>query len=417
MVEAKVTPDLKPELKLRLKLYPKIRFFVDLLEKSGAELQEEIRRDPSFFSGIEFVSSGGEPENWERISQESENLRAKLFEQYSMMEDDPIKLKIAEFLIYSADEKGFLPISVEEVSKYLDVNPELVEKVRQEIALLDPPGVCALNWREMLKFQAIAKEAPSEVLTFIENVELALEKPEEFSKKFGIPLEKIEEIKEYVANNMTPYVMLEPASNELKTTRIDMEFKKDPHKGWQVELHNVPNITISNAYLSLVDDPAVSEEQKRYIRNQIKKARMIIDAIKRKYELLKKVGEYIVVRQKKFLEGEGELEPLTMTEIARAFEVEPSTISRLVKNKLVKTPRGIMNLRDFFVYGVKGVSQKEIEKRIREIVDNEDKSNPLSDSEIAKILKEEGIRISRRTVAKYRRKLRIPPYTQRKAEA
>ena len=174
--------------------------------------------------------------------------------------------------------------------------------------------------------------------------------------------------------------------------------------------HQIPKIRISQQYIKLLQDPNTPPETKKYIREKMKSARELISALEQRNQTILKIANFLVEYQKDFFkDGKSALKPLTLRQVAEATGLDESTISRAVNGKYMETPFGIIELRELFSGQVKGISSERIKERIKELIAGEDPKKPLSDQKIAQILKEEGIDVARRTVAKYREELKILP--------
>ena len=182
----------------------------------------------------------------------------------------------------------------------------------------------------------------------------------------------------------------------------------------RVDDRSLPDIRISPRYLKMLEDPKLPAETKAYIRERIAAAHAVAEAVERRQETITQIAQAIFDAQPGFFEkGLKGLRPLTMHEIAARVGVHPATVSRTVNDKYVSTPKGTVELRKFFSQGFATedggeVSKDEVAEKIRALIDGEDKAAPLSDDRIARALAAAGLKVARRTVAKYRLKLDIP---------
>lgn len=193
---------------------------------------------------------------------------------------------------------------------------------------------------------------------------------------------------------------------------------------WKVRVpeRNLPEIRISKSFVKLLEDPNATSETKAYVREKIEAANALRDAIAERQETIRKIAQSIVDVQSEVFEKRSmaAVKPLTMEQVAKETDVHNSTVSRTVRDKYMQTPLGVIELRKFFVAGLKSenggeaVSNVAVIEQISQIVESEDKSKPLSDQKIADLLKERGITVARRTVAKYRESLRIPGTAERR---
>jgi len=182
----------------------------------------------------------------------------------------------------------------------------------------------------------------------------------------------------------------------------------------------IPHLRISNTYKDLMSQSGSSAEVRDYIREKIRAGKFLIKSLQQRQQTILNIGNEIVKRQREFMEkGVSHLRPMTMVQVAEVVGVHETTVSRAVSNKYIDTPQGIFELKYFFTSGIQtdngsGVSNTSVKDMVAEMFKNENTGKPLSDQEIVKMLKEKGIVIARRTVAKYRAELNILPSNLRK---
>jgi len=235
----------------------------------------------------------------------------------------------------------------------------------------------------------------------------------------------IEEVKEaiLVIARLTPSPGLSVADRRIPriTPDVIVEYADDG-KGYTVKLArgNEPRLRISRKYLDMLKDRTMDKSARAYLKQHQESAAALIDAISFRKDRLLEVAEAVVERQAAFFdEGPEAMKVLRMSELATQFDCDPSTISRTVAEKYIQSPRGIHPLREFFVGGTESgsgetTSWDSVKARVRTLIAQEDKSKPLSDDQVVKVLAKEDITLSRRTVAKYRQQLNIAPARQRK---
>ncbi|MDA8876485.1 RNA polymerase sigma-54 factor, partial [Akkermansiaceae bacterium] len=182
----------------------------------------------------------------------------------------------------------------------------------------------------------------------------------------------------------------------------------------------LPRLRINDQYKDILSSSTGDKKTRNYLRNQIRDGRMIIRAVDQRQETILAIAREIIDRQEPFLKnGTRFLKPLTMNDIAEVIGVHPTTISRAVAGKYIDTPHGMMEMRKFFATGYQtsdgtDISNEGVREALQDLVDAEDSAKPLSDSKLEKMLKEQGISVARRTVAKYREQLGILPSHLRK---
>ncbi len=188
----------------------------------------------------------------------------------------------------------------------------------------------------------------------------------------------------------------------------------------ETDERSLPEIRLSPKFMELLKDPNQSAETKAYVRERIAAAQAFREAVARRQETVSSIANFIFDRQQEFFTGGfAALKPLTELEVAKAVGVHGTTVSRTVRDKYAATPQGTIELRRFFAVGVKAgdgsvVSQDTVLAALRDVIDGEDKSKPLSDEKIAERLKAAGYPVARRTVAKYRDRLGIPGASERR---
>ncbi|MEO1530466.1 MAG: RNA polymerase factor sigma-54, partial [Planctomycetota bacterium] len=289
---------------------------------------------------------------------------------------------------------------------------------------LEPTGVAARSLSECLLMQ-LRPEFPhfEEMQKLIaEHLEdLAGNRLPQIQKKTGYSIDLIQTVRdelqilnpkpgaafmETYVPNVTPDILLE--QDEDGTYRV------------QLDDDRVPTLHISEYYRNRLQDPSCSDEEREYIKRKINSAQWLIESIEQRRSTLTRVAEAIVEHQKKFFEeGPEAIEPLKMQQIAEKVGVHVTTVSRAVNDKWMQTPRGIIPLHRLFVGGTvtedgEDVAWDTIRLKLQELIDSEDKSDPLSDEGLVKKLGEAGLTVARRTVTKYRKRMGIPSSRQRK---
>jgi RNA polymerase sigma-54 factor len=329
------------------------------------------------------------------------------------------ELEIAELIILNLEEDGYLTTSPEELANDEFGVQEIIE-VSKKLQRFEPVGCACRNERETLLVQLEVLGYTQDAIEYV----LVQNHFEDFKK-----------------NHYT---------NILKTLKIDEErllkakeviMKLDPKPGWQCSSatsryispdfivrwrdnslvaqlndENTPRVRVRRQYLEILKNPKnVPSEQLDFIRQRVQAAHNLIIAIEQRRRTLTRIIDNILDYQREFFEqGYNYLKPITMTEFAKQLNVNPSTISRAIANKYLESPWGIHQLKFFFNPPVSHTDKGIIFKKIKEIIDGEDKSSPLSDTQIAKQLSRQGIIISRRTVSKYRDILHVPAHQFRR---
>ena len=334
------------------------------------------------------------------------------------------QIEIGEFLIDNVNENGYLDIKPEDISTHMKVSSDAVDEVKRHIQTFDPPGICAMNLKECLLIQLRQKECADPVIfNLVENFldDLASNRISAIAKKNNIDIKEVLEKLEYIKS-------LEPKpgrafcnNGEVRYIIPDVLVKKAGNK-FEVQINEdrIPTLEINDYGKRIFVNGNLTHREYNYYHNEIKNAEWFIKCIEQRKKTLIKVARSIVERQSDFFKTEKNiLKPLTLKEIAQELGIHESTVSRAISGKYMQCPGGIFELRYFFPSKINvdkgsGMSSINAKNLIGDIVNSEDKANPVNDSEIAELLHKQGIQISRRTVAKYRSELEIPTVDRRK---
>ncbi|HHT84901.1 MAG: RNA polymerase factor sigma-54 [Bacillota bacterium] len=352
-------------------------------------------------------------------AQPNVSIRGHLLSQLGVIRLDPKEQSIARFIIESIDDNGYLQSTPREIASATASCPEQVESVLKLVQKFDPPGVAARNLRECLELQAEAKGLSPLALEIIRHHldDLARGRYSKICQSTNACLKQVLRARDSI-------VKLQPKPGaafsgghvtfivpDIAVKRIGDEFV--------VILNDsaLPSIRWNPYYRKLLISG--EKDARSYLIKQMKRARFLLRSIEQRRITISRVMESIVGRQRRFfLEGPGHLEPMTLKDVADELDIHDSTVSRAVSGKYVDTPFGVFPCKMFFSPGVESygqeVSQYNIKRMIEEMVRNEDPGAPLTDSQIAHGLNSQGVEIARRTVAKYRSQLGIPPSNRRK---
>lgn len=352
-----------------------------------------------------------------------QTLQEYLLEQFHCDAPDHLRA-FGDFLIHHLDENGRLQTSLPELAAVFGgVTREEAEQTLRLIQKLDPPGVGARDLKECLLLQ-ITPETPLRemLITLISNHldDIIQNRLPLIERKTGYSMEAIKTTIEQM-RTLNPFPGRGFEKSSVQTITPDLKVEKGEDGKYRVSLIDeyVPQLRLNRRYLRMLEqnpDPATKE----FIKRKIESAKWLMEAIEQRYNTLKRVAQAIVDKQTDFLEqGPEYIRPLKMQDIADVVGVHVTTVSRAVDDKHIATPRGIFPLKRFFGGGTQtadgeDVAWENIRLKLKEIVDNEDKSNPLSDDDIVTALQQHGLNLARRTVTKYRKALNIPSSRQRK---
>ena len=357
------------------------------------------------------------------------SLNDYLMDQWKFIEVDELVKRTGKHLINNIDDAGFLRTPLEELIRTMSDAPEtaVFALALKLVQSLDPPGVGARDIKECLLLQlAIEAEAGRDVSLEIELVtnflrDIEMNRLPQIAKRTGKPLEAIKSALENLSHlNPRPGSVI----GQRNVPIIVPDAIVDLDDSGQVVLNmsdgNTPRLLISKAYQRMARDSKTAKDAKKFIMNNVRSAQWLMGAIDQRRQTVHRVIVEVFRKQKEFLEsGQEALKPLPMADIANKVGVHVATVSRAVAGKHVQTPRGIFPLRMFFSGGTTtaegdDVSWDAVKAKLKEVVDSEDKAKPLNDDQLAQELSKHGIDIARRTVAKYRKLLDIPPARKRR---
>lgn len=419
------------------------------------------------------AAKGGEDDDYdlEGRNSEQETLYDQLIWQLNLTPMSAMDNAIAIAIIESIDERGYLTASVEEIRESLlaqseivtdlfrdqdeelqklgidpksvlaaehddttdidpnadwhDITPEEVTAVLHRIQQFDPPGIAARDLKECLLIQL--QQLPNDTLYRDEAIKVVGQFIEQLgARDFSTIMRKGKlsesQLKEAIklVQTLNPYPGSHVDSGRTEYVVPDVIVTKDKGR-WKVELNPeaTPRLKVNNGYASLIQR-ADSSSDNTFLKNNLQEARWFIKSLLSRNETLLKVATRIVEYQIDFFEqGEEAMKPLVLHDIAEAVEMHESTISRVTTQKYMHTPRGIFELKYFFSSHVSTGSGGEcsstaIRAMIKKLIAAEEPKKPLSDSKIAKLLEEQDIKVARRTIAKYREAMNIPPSNERK---
>lgn len=379
------------------------------------------------------TSTGNSDGEFDRDSQDDsgDNLQQHLLWQMRLTPFTETEQAIATTIIDSIEDDGYLKCTLEDIQQSLgeefaDIELDEIETVLHRIQHFDPVGVGARDLRECLLIQLRLYDTAAlqhiDVLTDLIDKHLdTLAKRDYALIKRSLKVSD-DELTELVRSiqllNPRPGSLIQTDNTEYIVPDV---YAKKINGRWRLSLNpdNAPRLQIAEHYAQLINR-ADSSAENTYLKNNLQEARWFLKSLQSRNETLIKVTEAIVERQKDFLDhGEEAMRPLVLADIAETVEMHESTISRVTTRKYLHTPRGIFELKFFFSSHVGTESGGEcsataIRAIIRKLVAAENPRKPLSDSKIADILGEEGINVARRTIAKYRETLSIPPSNERK---
>lgn len=435
---------LKPHLRQELKLSPQILQSMKLLQMNSQELleyletareenplieQEEpydlrreyenLRRQANWVdAGISVAGQGGVPERGRR-DREIEGLQAFLADQLDRMHLPKARGVLCKYLAQIVDEDGYLP--QEDLDALPDELPKsLLREALDTIQSLDPPGVGARDLSECLMIQLsrrgekndLARRVVQEFLPQLGQRHYGV-----IARAIGVSIQEIEAAAKLISE-------LEPHPGRAFLPEEDVSYLRpdvfiaEVDGQLQVILNEyyLPRITISGYYLRLLEE-ADEKETREYLKEKLQQAKWVIWGLESRGSTLRRCAQEALETQRAFFAGNtAELVPMSLKELSEKLSLNPGTVSRAICGKYLQCRQGTYPLRYFFsgAVGEAGPSQQAVKQKILLLVKEEDAAHPLSDQAICEFLAGQGIRIARRTVAKYRIQLGIPSSAARK---
>jgi RNA polymerase sigma-54 factor len=382
-------------------------FFDEYLDTGYRNREVEDSEKPTFETFLTRPPSLAEHLNW----------------QLGLSDIKPSIMEIAKQVIGNLNEDGYLILSLEELCQVAGCTMEEAGEALSVVQALDPIGVGARDLRECLSIQlknldlsnTLAYRIVQDFLPLLESHKFK-EIANQTGTSFEEVLQAIDCIKRLIPkpgqkynNQKTNYVQ-----PEVTISKVDEEF---------VILLNdegMPQLRLNAAYKDLLKSRGVSSETKSFLREKFRSAVDLLRSVNQRKQTIYKVCVCVVNRQKDFLEnGPAHLHPMLIKDVANELGVHSSTISRVVTNKYVDTPQGVMELRKFFTMGVENPDGEElsivqVKLKIKKMIEEENRGKPYSDNQIGQMLRRDNVFITRRTVAKYREQMQIPGSRERK---
>ncbi len=401
-------------------------------DKIPDDLPVDSQWEDVYQSGPSNTSSPSEPGSdydFDSRNTIADSLHEHLLWQLNLTRFSDIDRLIALAILDATDEQGRLTASVEDIWQPFDEEMEIeldeVVAVLHRLQQFDPPGICCHNLQECLAVQLNQLSDDTPYLAEAKNVvnkHIALLGNRDYTQLMRRSRLKEPELKKVLeliqTLNPDPAALIATSDTEYVVPDVYVSKKNNR---WLVELNpdTAPKLRINTSYAGLVKR-ADSSADNVFLKDNLQEARWFLKSLQSRNETLMKVATKIVEHQRGFLDyGEEAMKPLVLHDIAEVVEMHESTISRVTTQKYMHTPRGIFELKYFFSSHVSTAeggecSSTAIRALIKKLVAAENPVKPLSDSKITNILDEQGIKVARRTIAKYRESLSIPPSNERK---
>lgn len=329
--------------------------------------------------------------------------------------------KIVDFCIQFLEQSGYLIVSTSDIAKRLNVSIEQVDKILALLKQLEPRGIFASSLEECLLIQVQGMDDEKYLSAVIKNhlQDIAEGKISTISRKLKLSSAEVRKLI-YTIKKLNPRP-LNGISGEKAQYIIPDVILSNQDGQWNIELNDkwTGSLQINDYYIHIMKT-AEDQELKSYFENKLRRARFIMNAIEQRRTTLINITRELLKRQESYLLGTGQLKPMILEEIADALEIHKSTVSRAIRDKYLRTPSGCFLFRSLFTTGIpagdgnSNVSRNAVKAKLKELITAEDKKKPWSDEQLAGLLQDTGMPISRRTVAKYRMELGIAGAFQRK---
>lgn len=374
--------------------------------------------DPGYRTTQPDHDSEDEPSLLEKLTPQRTTLSDYLMEQWQFLSGmAPGLREIVEAIIGNLTEDGYLDATLEEIAESGGWPVSAVETALTIVQGMDPPGVGARDLRECLLIQLhhngwesrLAYRLISDHLSDLQQ----RHRLPELAKSLGIQLEdllaELEIIRELDPCPARNYASAGPQyiAPEVSIVKVGMDYNIVFNDD------GLPHLRLSSAYRRLLTSNGISKEARDFIRDKFRAAVELLKNVEHRKRAIYRVCEAIVARQREFLDhGVEHLRPMLLKDIAEELSLSLSTISRVVNHKYVETPQGVMELRRFFTEGMtrddgEEISTRVIKLQIKRLIENEDARSPLTDDDVVRILDRQGLKLSRRTVTKYRKQMAI----------
>ena len=354
------------------------------------------------------------------------SLRDHLAAQLPLSIQAPSERLIGQYLIDLVDEAGYISSDLDGLAAKLGAPLEMVEGVLNKMQAFDPPGVFARTLAECLALQLKDQNRYDPLMAaLLANLNLLANRNISGLKKaVGADMDELADMIQEI-KRLNPKPGLKFGSVQMQPVVPDVIVRAASDGGWHIELNGdtLPRVLVNRTYYTHVTQTASTEKDKGYILECLQTANWLVKSLDQRARTILKVAEQIVRQQDGFfVYGVQHLRPLNLKTVADAISMHESTVSRVTSNKYIATPRGIFELKYFFTSAIassedgEAHSSEAVRHRIKLMIDGENSNDILSDDKLVDKLKDDGIDIARRTVAKYREAMRIPSSVQRRRD-
>ena len=352
-------------------------------------------------------------------------LQQHLQQQLDLSMVDPAVREAAQAILGNLDERGFLDLPAKDLGIRLGIKPAYLKAALRLVQAFDPAGVGAANITESLLLQ-LERKGGTETIEYKvvrDHLEdLARKRHPQIAKALGTSIERITEAASRIGRlTLNPGGDFNPSGNPYIQPDVIIERDEDGSLSARLTGENLPDLRINDFYKDMLGKDGVNAKARQFLRDQIRDGRSLIRSISLRQETILAIAHKLIAHQADFFnKGPRHLRPLTMNEIADELSMHATTVSRAVAGKYLQTPQGLMEMRSFFATGYQTrdgeeVSNTGVREAIQQLVAAENPAKPLSDEALMKALAKQGIKVARRTVAKYREQLNILPSHLRKS--
>lgn len=347
------------------------------------------------------------------------SLQEHLIRQAQLGEANDEVMAALEYLVGSLDDSGFLPTPLSDLALMSGLPLKDLQEAHRILKTLEPAGIGAANIQECLLIQLNAKGDGKSLASAIirDHYPLLLRRRiPEIARKLSISTDEVQAILEEIAA-LDPAPGRKFADDNNRVVIPDVYVEQDESGEWLITLNNdyIPRLRLSGTYKELLAKGKLSAKEREYIQEKFRSGKFLINSIEQRQQTIERITRSLLKFQQGFFnEGVSKLKPLTMNTVAQDVGVHETTVSRAIANKFISTPHGLFEFKYFFTPGYTSeegqtVSNTTVKDDIARIIGEENPAHPLSDQEVVGILAERGIKIARRTVAKYREELGILP--------
>jgi RNA polymerase sigma-54 factor len=352
-------------------------------------------------------------------------LQQHLQQQLDLSMVDPKVREAAQAILGNLDERGFLDLPAKDLGIRLGIKPVYLKAALRLVQTFDPAGVGAANIAESLLLQ-LERKGGTETIEYKvvrDHLEdLARKRHPQIAKALGTSIERITEAASRIGRlTPNPGGDFNPSGNPYIQPDVIIERDEDGSLSARLTGENLPDLRINDFYKDMLGKDGVNAKARQFLRDQIRDGRSLIRSISLRQETILAIAHKLIAHQVDFFnKGPRHLRPLTMNEIADELGMHATTVSRAVAGKYLQTPQGLVEMRSFFATGYQTrdgeeVSNTGVREAIQQLVAAENPAKPLSDEALMKALAKQGIKVARRTVAKYREQLNILPSHLRKS--